>query len=58
MAQAASKAILIMPYRTTLITSTLRTLIIYLFIIIILLSILSTFRRSYSALKTQDFILI
>jgi len=50
-AQAASKAILITPYRTTLTTSALRTLTIYLFTVIILLSILSTFRRSYSALE-------
>jgi len=49
-AQAASKAILITPYRTTLTTSTLRTWIIYLFIVITLLSILGTFKRSYSAL--------
>ena len=57
-AQAASKAILIMPYRTTLITSTPRTQTIYLFIVITLLSILSTFKRSYSALEIQDFTLI
>ena len=50
-AQVASKAILITPYRTTLTTSALRTLTIYLFIVIILLSILSTFRRLYSALE-------
>ena len=46
MAQAPSKAILITPYKTTLITSTLRTWIIYLFIIITLLSILSIFKKS------------
>jgi len=57
-AQAASKAILITPYGTTLMTSALRTWTIYLFIAIIPLSILSTFERSYSALGTQDFILI
>ena len=57
-AQAASKAILIIPYRITLTTSTPRTWMIYLFIAITLLSILSTFERSYSALETQDFILI
>ena len=57
-AQAASKAILITPYGTTLITSTLYTQTIYLFIAITLLSILNTFKRSYSALGTQDFILI
>ena len=58
MAQAASKVILITPYRTTLTTSALRTQTIYLFIAITLLSILNTFKRSYSALGTQDFILI
>jgi len=57
-AQAAFKAILITPYRTTLMTSTLRTWTIYLFIVMIPLSIPSTFKRSYSALGTQDFILI
>ena len=57
-AQAPSKAILITPYRTTLATSTLRTQTIYLFIAMTLLSILNTFKRSYSALGTQDFILI
>ena len=57
-AQAASKAILITPYGTTSITSALRTQTIYLFIVITLLSILSTFKRSYSALETQDFTLI
>jgi len=51
-AQAAFKAILITPYGTTLITSALRTLTIYLFIVMILLSILSMFRKSYSTLKT------
>src|SRR6266566_3903608 len=50
MAQVPFKAILIMPYRTTLITSALYTWIIYLFIIITFLSILSIFKRSYSAL--------
>src|ERR1700722_9555697 len=48
-AQAASKAILIMPYRTTLTTSTPRTWTIYLFTVITLLSILSIFKRFYSA---------
>jgi len=56
-AQAASKAILITPYGTTLMTSALYTWIIYLFIAITLLSILSTFKKSYSALGIQDFIL-
>jgi len=51
-AQVAPKAILITPYRTTLMTSTLYTLIIYLFIVTILLSILSMFKRFYSALET------
>jgi len=50
-AQAASKAILITPYETILMTSALRTWTIYLFIVITLLSILSTFKRSYSALE-------
>ena len=57
-AQAPSKAILITLYRTTLITSTLCTWTIYLFIAITLLSIPNTFKKSYSALGTQDFILI
>ena len=58
MAQAPSKAILIMPYGTTLITSALCTQIIYLFTVITLLSILSIFKRFQSALGIQDFILI
>ena len=45
-AQVLSKAISIMPYRTTLMTSALRTQTIYLFITITLLSILSIFKRS------------
>jgi hypothetical protein len=45
-AQAPFKAILITPYRTTLITSTLYTWTIYLFIVITFLSILSMFKRS------------
>ena len=57
-AQAPSKAILITPYRTTLMTSTWRTWTTYLFIVMTLLSILSTFKRSYSALGRQDSILI
>jgi len=50
-AQAAFKAILIIPYRTILTTSAPRTWTIYLFIAMTLLSILSTFKRSYSALE-------
>ena len=49
-AQAPSKAILITPYGTTLMTSALHTWMIYLFIVITLLSIPNTFKRSYSAL--------
>ena len=57
-AQAPSKAILIMPYGTTLMIFTLCTWTIYLFIMTTFLSILSIFKRSYSALGIQDFILI
>jgi hypothetical protein len=45
MAQALSKATLITPYGTTLITSALYTWTIYLFTVMILLSILSIFKR-------------
>ena len=57
-AQAPSKVILIILYRTTLITSALRTQTTYLFIIITLLSTLSTFKRFQNTLGIQDFILI
>ena len=49
-AQAPFKAILITPYGTTLITFILYTWIIYLFIIITLLNILSIFKKSCSTL--------
>jgi len=45
-AQAPSKAILITPYRTTLMTFALRTWMTYLFTVMTLLSILSIFKRS------------
>ena len=45
-AQAPSKATLITPYRTTLMTSTLHTWTTYLFTVITLLSTLSIFKKS------------